>query len=67
MGQEDRDEITFSADDLGIDPPLSDQVVRSAEHGSRYQREHRLPEGAYLGEDLETALVMFADRHGPTD
>lgn len=69
MRKEDQDEFTFTADDLGIDAPVSDQVICGSEHASRNQRDSRLPEarlGAYLGENLETALLKYADRQGPT-
>jgi hypothetical protein len=69
MGKEDQDEFTFTADDLGIEPPGSDQVICGSEHASRNPRDSRLPEaglGAYLGDNLETALVKYADRQGPT-
>ena len=69
MLKEDQDEIMFTADDLAIDLPVSDQVICRSEHASRNQRDNRLEArlGAYLGEDLETALVKYADRQGPTD
>jgi hypothetical protein len=70
MLMEDPDEITFTADDLGLNPPVSDQVVGRLEHASSHQHDNRLPDarlGAYLGEDLETALMKFAERQGPTD